>query len=475
VSATALEGIGADLSNVDKQAKLAKQGIKVVNKETGKLRSYLEITKEIKAVTERKGNQFWLSEIFGETGLRGVRALMDYGEDFQKRVAAMGDTTGSLETRAGTMAGTLQSNIKNLQTAFGKFADTNLAKPLEHITGLLNKMAEDPKRFEAVFNAIKRGVLIIGGLKIGAGVMSFLSTIRDFKGGDSKVKITETLSAAQAMPVYVTNWGGASGPIGAAGISGARTGGLVDQYGNPLSSPAAPITQPPAAPVTPPATPKNKWKLNKPNMKGALKAGAGAAAITAALALPDMVSELGEISKNEELTTEERGKAKGGAIGEFAGSIGGAAAGAIAGAAIGSVVPVVGTALGALVGGLVGQFGGPVGRFIGEKIGAAVSKEKSESEQTFSAQTQNEGYDPMLSTQPEYLYSEYLPPEVTRTGTGITPQKVELEGQAVMDVNVTLTDERVTAEAAVRNNGIDHMSFNTNNPGHAPLARRLYS
>ena len=73
------------------------------------------------------------------------------------------------------------------------------------------------------------------------------------------------------------------------------------------------------------------------------------------------------------------------------------------------------------------------------------------------------------------MLASELPPQITQTGTGITPQKVELAGQAVMDVNVTLTDERVTAEAAVRNNGIDHMSFNTNNPGHAPWARKLYS
>jgi hypothetical protein len=54
----------------------------------------------------------------------------------------------------------------------------------------------------------------------------------------------------------------------------------------------------------------------------------------------------------------------------------------------------------------------------------------------------------------------------------VQPQKVELEGQAVMDVNVTLTDERVTARAAVTNNGIPNVRVNT---GHAPSAREIYS
>jgi phage tail tape-measure protein len=177
------------------------------------------------------------------------------------------------------------------------------------------------------------------------------------------------------MPVFVTNWNGGAG--GGSPLLGQPpgTGGLLDQYGNPTGG-TLPQT-PPAAPGKTPES-KGKWNLNKPNWKAAGVAAGGAAAVTAVLAVPGMINELGEIAKNEEMTKEEKSTARGGAIGETAGSIGGAAAGALAGAAIGSVVPVVGTAVGALVGGLIGQFGGPLGRFIGEKVGAAVGKEVKE-------------------------------------------------------------------------------------------------
>jgi phage tail tape-measure protein len=377
-----------ELGDPDKQKKLRQIGISVRDP-AGNFRDFNDIMFDIVAKANELGSTDRFNNIFSSSTMQAMRSYMTHGERMYENLTNLGDTAGLLQKQSETMAGTLQSNIKNLQTAFNNFANSNLTKPLEHLTGLLNKLAEDPKKLEAVFNAIKRGVLIIGGLKIGAGIMSFLSTIRNFQGGSVNANITEKMSLqanSTAMPVYVTNWSGAaSGSIGAAGLSGARTGGLVDQYGNPMPPPVAGVAPPTT--TTPPVT-KGKWNLNKPNMKGAVKAGAGAAAITAVMALPGMINELGEISKQEDLTKEERGKAKGGAIGDFAGSVTGAAAGAIAGAAIVSVVPVVGTAVGALVGGIIGQFGGPVGRFIGEKVGAAVSKEKPEQAAFDKAQTE---------------------------------------------------------------------------------------
>jgi hypothetical protein len=58
------------------------------------------------------------------------------------------DTTGLLQKQSVAMADTLQSNIQNLQTAFYSFADSNLTKPLEYLTNLLNKLAEDPERIK---------------------------------------------------------------------------------------------------------------------------------------------------------------------------------------------------------------------------------------------------------------------------------------------------------------------------------------
>jgi hypothetical protein len=114
-----------------------------------------------------------------------------------------------------------------------------------------------------------------------------------------------------------------------------------------------------------------------------------------------------------------------------------------------------------LVGGLIGQFGGPVGRFIGEKVGAAVGKEvKNKMPQA--------GMVPAAS----------LPPQITSVSdfSQLEHQKVDMSGQAVMDVNVTVTEEGPKAQVSVRKNNIPYWMLNTmpaNNTGHAPYARGM--
>jgi hypothetical protein len=140
----------------------------------------------------------------------------------------------------------------------------------------------------------------------------------------------------------------------------------------------------------------------------------------------------------ETLTGKKRGKATGGAIGDASGkivggAIGGAAgvaAGALAGAAVGSVIPVLGTAIGALVGAGIGALGmwagSKAGRAIGEGIGEAVAKEDI--------------------------------PAVLAEEINAAPQLPEwrgnpvLEGNASMDINVTVDDKRVIALTQLRRN-----------------------
>jgi phage tail tape-measure protein len=377
--------------------------------------------------------------------MRAIRAYGNFYEKMYPGLIELGDTQGAMQGKAAKMAGTLKSNLDNLQTAFVRFADGNLTAPLAKLADFLNKLSEDPKRVEAVFNSIKRGLLVIGGIKIGAGVMSFLSTLKNFKGGNANIteQINLAGSAGSAMPVFVTNWGsggaaGGSAPLGRP----PGAGGLLDQYGNPIGANPKPQPVPPGQPPNG----KGKWNLNKPNWKGAAKAGAGAAAVTALMTVPGMIGELSEISKNGEMTKEEKSIARGGAIGETVGSIGGAAAGALAGAAIGSVVPVVGTAIGALVGGLIGQFGGPVGRFIGEKVGAAVGKEVEDKV-------------PEPTNLPPAItdYAPYAP----------APQNIKMDGQVGFDVNVSVQDDRIKTDAYFTGGDIPEWL----NPGNARAAR----
>jgi hypothetical protein len=166
--------------------------------------------------------------------------------------------------------------------------------------------------------------------------------------------------------------------------------------------------------------------------------GAAAGGLSAAvIAIPQMMGELNAIKQDESLTNKQRGRATGGAIGGASGTIiggaaGGAAgiaAGAIAGAAVGSVVPFLGTAAGALVGAGIGALGmwagSKAGRAIGEGIGEAVAKEDI----------------------PKILEDEINSvPAIPQSGNPV------LEGNASMDINVLVGDDRTRTSISMRQN-----------------------
>ena len=405
LAATALDAVIAELSDPNKQEKLGIIGVRVRDS-AGEFRDLAEIMDDVLAVAQKEGNIDFLSEVFGVTSMKAVRAFQNYGKNYKKLTDDLGDTTGALEAKSARMAGTMKANLQNLQTTFLKFADTNLAKPLERLNDLLSYLSEKPERLEKVFNTIKYGLGAIVAVKGLAKVSGFIGSIsggiRTLTGGGMQAALGGALpgngaGAASGLPVFVTNMGqggmGASGNAADPALSG----------GKPAGS-----------------------RLSFRQGAGI----AGIAALSSALvAVPQMLGELNDIDNNPELKGKEKSKAKGGAVGAAVGSIGGAAAGALAGAAIGSVVPVIGTAIGGLVGGAIGWFGGKLGRTVGEKIGEAVGKDE---------------VIPESAAVREELESVQQLPE--------TPVTAELTGNAVMDLNINLSGERPTVSAKVQRN-----------------------
>ena len=405
LAATALDAVIAELSDPNKQEKLGIIGVRVRDS-AGEFRDLAKIMDDVLAVAQKEGNIDFLSEVFGVTSMKAVRAFQNYGKNYKKLTEGLGDTTGALEAKSARMAGTMKANLQNLQTTFLKFADTNLAKPLERLNDLLSYLAEKPERLEKVFNTIKYGLGAIVAVKGLAKISGFIGSIsgcnRTLTGGSMQAALGGALpgngaGAAGGLPVFVTNMGqggmGASGNAADPALSG----------GKPAGS-----------------------RLSFRQGAGI----AGIAALSSALvAVPQMLGELNDIDNNPELKGKEKSKAKGGAVGAAVGSIGGAAAGALAGAAIGSVVPVIGTAIGGLVGGAIGWFGGKLGRTVGEKIGEAVGKDE---------------VIPESAAVREELESVQQLPE--------TPVTAELTGNAVMDLNINLSGERPTVSAKVQRN-----------------------
>ncbi|GHV76504.1 hypothetical protein AGMMS49942_13250 [Spirochaetia bacterium] len=377
IAVTALNSTMAELSDLEKQNKLRGMGIDVRDGVTKEFRDFNDIMFDIVARAEKMGNADFFGTIFGTTSMNAIRAYMTQGERMYDSLVNLSDTTGLLQQKSATMANTLKSNIQNLQTAFESFASKSLAEPLEKLTGLLNELAQNPKKIEAGIKGIAAAIGILAGVKLTAGIVSFIANLKGLQGGGGlNVSGLTNAGGGAGIPVHVTNWGGNAGSSMLPGSGTSITGTGTNNGGNPLQ-PATPLNS---------RDPLGAARNAVGNITGKQYAmGAGGAGIAAALVeIPQMMGELKAIDQDETLTSHERGEAKGGAIGDATGSILGAAAGGAAGiaagaavgAAVGSVVPVLGTAVGALVGAGIGAFGmwlgGKAGRAVGTAIGGAV-------------------------------------------------------------------------------------------------------
>ena len=265
---TSLDAIMSELSDPKKQEQLGLIGV-AVRDNTGKFRDLADIMQDVLDVAEKEGNTDFLGEVFGMTSMKAVRAFQQYGKNYKKLTEDLGDTTGALEAKSARMAGTMKANLQNLQTTFLKFADTNLAKPLERLNDLLTYLSEKPERMEKVFNTIKwglAGIVAIKGISKVAGLIGSISNgIKGFKSG--KMELSLGGGAASGMPVFVTNMG--QGGLGAAGGMDMSFGGMPKGQGA---------------------------KLSGRQIAGASGAAALGAAITA---VPAMIGELKEINKYE--------------------------------------------------------------------------------------------------------------------------------------------------------------------------------
>lgn len=519
IAVTALGSAMSELSSPDKQAKLMAIGVRVRD-ESGKFRDFNDIMADLLKVSEKVGNTDFLGNIFGQTTMQAIRAYGNFYEDMYPKLMDLGDTTGAMENKSAAMADTLAANLQQVQTAFVRFADAKLTEPLEKLTDLLNKLAEDPDAFNRVFTGIAVGIGSIAAVKGLAGVMNIVSSIASLKKGGGNISVGSNVGGA-GMPVYVTNWGGKAGasPLPSAGAAGKQPVGKT------------PTGQPAGTPLNSGSQGNTFQKMGgaashalRNTTKTQMAMGGAAAGVGAALvAIPNAVSEVSQINADETLTKKEKSTMKGGAIGDAAGTVVGAtvggaagiAAGAAAGAAIGSIVPGLGTAVGALVGAgigaLGGWLGGKAGRAIGEGIGSAVAGKDDETQASVDAppvfspdteaphllytetlgaaahaqvqvgQTALDGQPqpptiiyPQIPNMPQTIPVSDLPPEITynyMTGSQqYTGATAELSGAADVNLNLTLTDTRTVFSAETSRNTVRNIRVNT---GSAVEARNM--
>ena len=458
IAVTALGSAMAELSSPDKQQKLMAIGVRVRD-ESGAFRDFNDIMADLLKVSEKVGNTDFLGTIFGQTSMQAIRSYSNFYKDMYPKLMDLGDTTGAMEAKSAKMADTLAANLQQLQTAFVRFADTKLTEPLEKLTGLLNKLAEDPDAFNRIFTGIAVGIGSIAAVKGLASVMNIISSIVSLKRGGGNISIGSNMGG-MGMPVYVTNWGGKAGasPLQSTGAAGNHPAGTplnAGSQGNTFQKMGGAATQ------------AVKGLSGKQLAAGGAAAGIGAALV----AIPNAVSEVSQINADETMTKKEKSTAKGGAIGDAAGTVIGATAGGVAGiaagaavgAAVGSVVPVLGTAVGALVGAgigaLGGWLGGKAGRAIGQGIGSAVAGDDDETSQI----------------QESAIPADALPAEIANAymseGSQYTGATAELSGAAEVNLHVTLDDNRTILEAEAARNTAKNLRFNV---GNVNDARSMY-
>lgn len=418
-SVTVLESIMSDLTNPDIQEKLRNLGNIIgedfsVRDSEGNFKDLHEIIMKIVNAKDKMGGNFdMLADVFGSDLSREAIRHFDNYDDVLEKVLDVSNAQGQVNASARENAQSLKANLQNLQTAFDGFANKNLAPKLQQVTDILNKFAENPERFEAVFKVLAAGFGIFMTAKLVNGVYNTVNSLRGLKnlrnGGGVVTQALASTGSSQAIPVYVTNFSQFS--------SGGGTVGNAMQYNMPNS------------------------KVSKTSLlKSSLKTAGANTVMGAALALPTVVSDFVNISNNDQLSDKEKNKAKGESVGGAVGSVAGMALGSMAGAAttaaigaaVGSVVPGLGTAIGGIVGLGIGALGGVLGQKLGGKIGESLTKEE-----TLESNIKN--------------------------GNIKNNNQVEMKGAANIGIDIKLTDERTYYKATPYNNNIPNINIQTGN------------
>ncbi len=336
---TAWEAMLRTFSDRKKVQFLEKQGVKLFNKD-GSLRAANELMVEIlKAAGNSRIN---LSDVFDAEAIRAFNAVMDkVGVDKLQELMRLEGDGATVQRDSARAAQTANAALQSLKTTWGKFADSNLAGPIQKMADALN--AIEPGRLEAALDRAGKLAVALGGAvaayKLVKGGMAVKRTVCGlFSGGKKAGGVGAAMNGMAGglaglklpLPVYVVNkqmsltrdamLGKDGGIVPDAGGAGKkRKGGKVRG---------------------------GRWS------RFAGRAGGMASAAYAAY-------EGYQILSDDEASVGDKAGAIADAGGQALGGWAGGALGAKVGAAIGTaIVPGLGTAIGGAMGGIVGGIAG---------------------------------------------------------------------------------------------------------------------
>ncbi|MDW2728202.1 phage tail tape measure protein [Raoultella planticola] len=210
-AATAVENFIRDLQNPKVVKTLQKNGINVFD-DNGSMRPLPDLLQETAARSSRGGikkqrgrlteagfNQDSMDLIAGVTGEAGAKKLKTY-------MGVVADGQSIIED-AAYASQDFTSAMQRLATTLEKFANKNLAKPIQELADVINNL--DPKVVQEWLEFGKDVAISIGGIIAARKAFKFGKDIWDmFSPGKGKGLPSDVADAfgSGVMPVYVTNW-----------------------------------------------------------------------------------------------------------------------------------------------------------------------------------------------------------------------------------------------------------------------------
>ncbi|WP_154915099.1 phage tail tape measure protein [Klebsiella grimontii] len=210
-AATAVENFIRDLQNPKVVKTLQKNGINVFD-DNGSMRPLPDLLQETAARSSRGGikkqrgrlteagfNQDSMDLIAGVTGEAGAKKLKTY-------MGVVADGQSIIED-AAYASQDFTSAMQRLATTLEKFANKNLAKPIQELADVINNL--DPKVVQEWLEFGKNVAISIGGIIAARKAFKFGKDIWDMfspgKGKGIPGDVADVFGSG-VMPVYVTNW-----------------------------------------------------------------------------------------------------------------------------------------------------------------------------------------------------------------------------------------------------------------------------
>ncbi|MEH4550595.1 phage tail protein [Klebsiella michiganensis] len=226
---TSIQAMYASLQDKKNIKFLQRQGIDVFKPGSKEFKLPFELMKEI--LVRAKFDPLKLQDVFDQTGMQGINALLKPENMKLMQELIYGAVEyGATQKAAKTNAEGFNAALQSLNNEWQRFAESNLAEPVQELADALNSVDHDTVQnwLNVGKNIAIAGASIIAARKafqLGKGAWDL------FGGGKSKgiPKGVSDVFGSGVMPVYVVNMG-AGGMGGASNLPGG-SGGAGDGAG----------------------------------------------------------------------------------------------------------------------------------------------------------------------------------------------------------------------------------------------------